>query len=166
MKEVSFIFATGESRLDWLVTTVTGSRWSHVAFRFDAEDLLVEALAFRGLLLQPGNKYETWPKSRTFRREVAEEFYSEMLSLSRRWSQQKLSYGYFTCVAIGLKEVVGFGAGRAALSLFPGKEGATLVCSEMIVKLWRIAYPDFLQGRDPRLVSPDELYQSMLACEN
>ena len=163
MKEVSFVFATGGSWLDSLVTTVTKSRWSHVALRFDAEDLLVEALVFRGLILQPGNKYDAWPVSQTIRREVPDELYFAMLTLARRWCERKLPYGYATCVAIGLKELLGARIGKAFLALLPGKEGATLVCSEMLVKLWRLGCPDFFPCKDARLVSPDELYNALLS---
>ena len=161
MKDVSFVFATGGSWLDSLVTAVTKSRWSHVALRFDAEDILVEALVFRGLILQPGNKYDTWPVNKTLRCEVSDEAYRAMLTLSQRWSEQKVPYGYATCVAIGLKELLGARIGKAFLALLPGKEGTTLVCSEMLVKLWRIGVPYFLSDMDSRLVSPDELYQEL-----
>lgn len=166
MKDVSFVFATGGSWLDSLVTTVTKSCWSHVALRFDAEDILVEALVFRGLILQPGNKYDTWPVSKTIRCEVSEDVYDTMLTMSRRWSEQKVPYGYATCVAIGLKELLGVRIGKAFLAMLQGKEGATLVCSEMLVKLWRIGFPDFFSGRDSRLVSPDELYQELSNAKN
>ena len=165
VKEVSFVFATGGSWLDSLVTTVTKSRWSHVALRFDEEDLLVEALVFRGLILQPGDKYDAWPVSQTIRRAVSDELYVAMLTMCRRWSERKLSYGYATCVAIGLKELLGARAGKAFLALFPGKEGTTLVCSEMLVKLWRLGFPDFFSGKDARLVCPDELYKALLSSD-
>ena len=162
MRQVSFIFATGESRLDFLVTTITNSSWSHVALRFDEENLIVESLAFRGCILQAGNKYDGWAKSRTIRLEVSKDVYFEMLALARRWGTQNIPYGYATCVAIGIKELLGARAGKVALGWLPGTDGSTLVCSEMLVKLWRIGFPDFLPGRDPRLVSPDELYRTLL----
>jgi len=162
MSQVSFVFATGESWLDSLVTTVTKSRWSHVALRFDAEDLLVESLVFRGLILQCGKKYEDWPVSQTISREIPDMHYKAMLVLSRSWGEQNIPYGYATCAAIGLKELLGLRIGKAALKLSPGKEGSTLVCSEMLVKLWRIAFPDFLSAMDSRLVSPDEFYRALL----
>ena len=158
MSRISFVFATGESWLDRLVTIITRSRWSHVAIRFEAENILAEALVFRGLILEPGEKYDSWPVMQMISCEVDQLFYQKMLALSRVWGEKHIPYGYPTCIAIGIKSLLGLTAGKLALKILPGKAEATLVCSEMIVKLWRIGVPDFLAGHEPRLVSPDDLY--------
>lgn len=162
MKTVSFIFATGPSWLDRLVTTVTRSPWSHVALRFDAENLLVEALAGRGFLTESGDKYAGWVSSQVVPRLAPDEIYAEMLAISRRWGEEKPPYGYATCLAIGIKELFGERAGQIALALLPVGSSDTLVCSEMLVRLWRLVEPEFLSGQDPRLVSPDQLFQALL----
>lgn len=162
MKTVSFIFATGSSWLDRLVTSVTRSPWSHVAMRFDADDLLVETLAGRGFLTGTGDKYAGWISSRVISRLVQDEIYDEMLALSRRWQAAAPPYGYATCLAIGIKELFGTRSAGTALALLPAGSAKTLVCSEMLVKLWRVAEPDFLFGQDPRLISPDQLFQTLL----
>ena len=156
---VTFIFVTGSTWLDSLVTTVTRSRWSHVALRFEQENLLVEALVGRGLILQPGHKYDAWPTRMELSRTIPPAAYAEMLAVSRRWAGGNIPYGYQTCAAIGLKELFGRKAGGWALDHLSGKTSKTMVCSELIVNLWRIAAPDFFAGREPRLVSPDELYR-------
>lgn len=161
MKGVTFVFATGTSWMDSLVTVVTKSRWSHVALRFDDDDLLVEALAGRGCILQSGNKYDEWVPSLTVPQLVSEKAYEEMLQLSRQWATENIPYGYRTCVAIGIKEMFGQRAGRLALGWLSEKSRGTLVCSEVLVRLWRIAVPKFLQERDPSLVSPDELFRHL-----
>jgi hypothetical protein len=162
VKPVSFVFATGSSWLDRLVTRVTRSPWSHVAMRFDADNLLVETLAGRGFLTGAGDKYAGWTSSSVISRQVQDEIYDEMLTLSRRWQAAAPHYGYATCLAIGIKELFGRRAGYAALAWLPAGSANTLVCSEMLVILWRLAEPDFLQGQDPRLVSPDQLFQTLL----
>ena len=159
MKTVTFIFVTGSSWLDSLVTTVTRSRWSHVALRFETEDLLVEALVGRGLILQTGHKYDVWPTRMEIPRTIPPAAYAGMLASAHRWAGGNIPYGYRTCAAIGLKELFGRKAGGWALDHFPAKTSKTMVCSELIVNLWRIAAPDFFAGREPRLVSPDELYR-------
>ena len=162
MKTVSFVFATGSSWLDRLVTSITRSPWSHVAMRFDADDLLVETLAGRGFLTGAGDKYAGWMSSRVISRQVPDEIYDEMLALSRRWQAAAPPYGYATCLAIGIKELFGRRAGYIALAVLPARAANTLVCSEMLVILWRLAEPEFLHGQDPRLVSPDQLFQTLL----
>lgn len=157
MKHVAFVFVTGTSWMDSLVTTVTKSRWSHAALRFEEDDLLVEALAGQGLILQSGKKYDGWNPSLTVPKQVQAAAYEKMLNLSRQWATENTPYGYRTCVAIGLKELFGQRAGRLALGWLASEKADTLVCSELLVKLWRIEFPNFLPGRDPRLVSPDEL---------
>ncbi len=159
MKTVTFIFVTGSSWLDSLVTTVTHSRWSHVALRFEQEGLLVEALVGRGLILQSGHKYDAWPTRIEIPRTISATTYAGMLALAHRWADGNIPYGYRTCAAIGLKELFGRKAGGWALDHLPAKTSKTMVCSELIVNLWRIAAPDFFAGREPRLVSPDELYR-------
>lgn len=159
MNTVTFVFVTGSTWLDALVTTITRSRWSHVALRFEQENLLVEALVGRGLILQPGRKYDAWPTRMELPRIIPPAAYDEMLAVSRRWAGENVPYGYRTCAAIGLKELFGRKAGGWALDHLPGKMSNTMVCSELIVKLWRITAPDFFAGREPRLVSPDELYR-------
>jgi hypothetical protein len=159
LKTVVFVFVTGSTWLDSLVTTVTRSRWSHVALRFETENLLVEALVGKGLILQPGHKYDAWPTRVEIPRTVPPAAYAEMLALARRWAGGNIPYGYRTCAAIGLKELFGRKAGGWALDHLPGKTSITLVCSELIVNLWRITAPDFFAGWEPRLVSPDELYR-------
>jgi len=161
MKSVTFVFATGTSWMDSLVTTVTKSCWSHVALRFDDDDLLVEALAGRGCILQSGKKYDGWITSLTIPQLVSEKAYVEMLQLSRQWATENIPYGYRTCVAIGMKELFGQRAGRLTLGWLSDKSRETLVCSEVLVGLWRIAVPKFLQGQDPSLVSPDELFRQL-----
>ena len=161
MKGVTFVFATGTSWMDSLVTMVTKSRWSHVALRFDDDDLLVEALAGRGCILQSGKKYDEWVPSLTVPQLVSEKAYEEMLQLSRQWATENIPYGYRTCVAIGIKEMLGQRAGRLTLGWLSEKSRETLVCSEVLVGLWRIAVPKFLQGRDPSLVSPDEFFRQL-----
>ena len=161
MKGVTFVFATGTSWMDSLVTTVTKSRWSHVALRFDNDDLLVEALAGRGCILQSGKKYDEWIPSLTVPQLVSDNAYEEMLQLSRQWTTENIPYGYRTCVAIGMKELFGQRAGRLTLGCLSEKSRETLVCSEVLVRLWRIAVPKFLQGQDPSLVSPDELFRQL-----
>ncbi len=161
MKRIAFIFVTGASWLDSLVTTVTKSSWSHVALRFDEDDILVEALAGRGLILQSGKKYEGWKPCLIVQKEIPEVDYSSMLNFCRQWAEQRTPYGYWTCLAIGLKELFGQRAGRLALQWFmPGKIDS-LVCSELMVKLWRIAKPDFLPDQEARLVSPDEFLKAL-----
>ena len=159
MKTVTFIFVTGSTWLDSIVTTVTRSRWSHVALRFEQENLLVEALVGRGLILQPGHKYDSWPTRMDIPRPIPPAAYAEMLAASRRLAGGNIPYGYRTCAAIGLKELFGRKAGGWAVDHLPGKTSTTMVCSELIVNLWRIAAPDFFVGQESRLVSPDELYR-------
>jgi len=163
MKQVTFVFATGTSLLDRLVTWVTRSPWSHVAIRFDKENVLVETQAGRGFLIhQSGDKYDDWPISRLIYRQVSEESYANMLTLCRYWQQKKVSYGYITCIVIGLKEVLGEKAAISILSLFAGLITNTMVCSELMVLLWRQVEPDFMRGRDYRLITPDEFYNALL----
>ncbi len=159
MKTVTFLFVTGSSWLDYLVTTVTRSRWSHVALRFEPDDLLVEALVGRGLILQSGSKYDDWTTRQAISRDVPERAYYGMLEQSQRWARQNIPYGYRTCLAIGLKVLLGEAAGEWALQQLPGRRLNNMVCTELIVKLWRMAEPEFLPGQEPRLVSPDELYR-------
>lgn len=146
--------------MDSLVTTVTRSRWSHVALIFEDDSVLVESLAGRGTILQPEGKYDNWTRCLRVRKLVSVPVYDEMLRLSRQWASANISYGYRTCVAIGLKELLGQRAGLLALDCLTGRMD-TMVCSEMAVELWRVADPDFLPGREARLVSPDELYQAL-----
>ncbi len=162
MKRVSFVFATGASWLDRLVTAVTRSEWSHAALRFDADDLLVEALVGRGFLLEPGDKYAGWERSQTISCDVSDEAYAAMLVQVQQWQRSMIGYGYATCLAIGVKESIGVWAGRAILSILAVFTSNTLVCSEMLVKLWRYVEPDFLAGQDCRLVSPEALYRVLL----
>ena len=162
MKQVSFVFATGESWLDRLVTVFTRSAWSHVALRFEDSDLLVEALAGRGLLLEPGNKYADWRRSQALSFSVSDDSYAAMLAQAHQWQKSAIGYGYATCLAIGIKEIFGVWAGRALLALLAGFAANTLVCSEMLVKLWRQVEPDFFIGQDCRLVSPEQLYRVLL----
>lgn len=166
MTGVTFVFATGSSWLDSLVTTVTKSRWSHVALRFESENLLVEALVGRGFLLQPGGKYDGWPVSESIRQSIPEKVQAQMLECCSRWAQTQVPYGYRTCVAIGMKEIFGRRAGQLAMEWLPAGETETLVCSEMLVKLWRMAVPDFLPGLEPQLVNPNELYQALRRFNN
>lgn len=163
MKQVSIVFATGASWLDRLVTRVTKSPWSHVALRFDSDNILVEALAGAGFLIRDGKKYDGWVVSQTIRLQISEADYGNMLRLSRRWEKDRIAYSYKTCIAIGIKEVFGAPMAKACLILFPGLDSNKMVCSEMIVRLCRQANPDFLSGLDPRLVSPDELYRVLTA---
>lgn len=163
MKRVSFVFATGLTWLDRLVTRVTKSPWSHVALRFDSDNILVEALAGTGFIIQEGGKYSDWPVSRSISLEISEADYENMLQLSLSWNADGIAYGYKTCLLIGIKEVFGPPVAKACLKVFPGLDSNKMVCSEMIVNLWRQANPEFLSGRDPRLVSPDELYQVLIA---
>ena len=168
MKCVTFIFVTGASWMDSLVTTVTKSRWSHVALLFEDNDLLVEELAGHGLILQSGKKYDGWNPSLTVAKQVPVLSYEKMLSRSRQWATEKTPYGYRTCVAIGLKELFGQRVGRLALRWLPPERRDSIVCSELMVKLWRIAFPDFLSGHEARLVSPDELLKVLTEkfCQN
>lgn len=161
MKSVSFIFVTGSSWLDYLVTSVTGSQWSHVALRFDHDDLMVESLAGRGLILQGGKKYEDWSPLTVIPRLVPSPVYSEMLELAQKWKIGEISYGYRTCAAIGVKELMGQRAGRLVLAWLTAGRKETLVCSEMIVKLWRLADPLFMADLEPCLISPDELFKNL-----
>jgi hypothetical protein len=161
MKSVAFIFVTGTSWMDSLVTTVTKSRWSHVVLRFEEDILLVEALAGRGFIVQSGNKYDGWEPSLTVTKQVPAAAYDKMLESSRQWATENTPYGYRTCVAIGVKELCGERAGLLALKWLTAGRANSLVCSELMVMLWRIAYPDFLPGRESRLVSPDELYKAL-----
>jgi hypothetical protein len=94
-----------------------------------------------------------------FSRTIPSAAYDKMLAVSRRCADETIAYGYRTCAAIGLKEFFGRKVGEWALAQLPAKTEQTMVCSELIVKLWRIAAPDFFVGREPRLVSPDELYR-------
>lgn len=163
MKKVVFIFATGDIWLDRLVTWFTRSPWSHVAFRFVEDDLLVEALAGRGLLIQPGGKYDKWSGGKKqIYIEVSSEAYVQMLELACFWRNQKIPYGYVTCLAIGINNLFGEKWARLFLDFWPNKEKKHLICSEMIVDLWRVADPFFLQGKDSRLISPDDLLKSLL----
>ena len=157
MKQVSFIFATGESWLDRLVTTATRATWSHVALRFDEDNLLVEALAGRGLLLEAGDKYAGWQRSQIVSCSIDDGAYAAMLSQVHQWKRMTIAYGYATCLAIGVKELLGFRAGRSLLALLSGASSNTLICSEMLVKLWRYAEPDLMTGHDCRRVSPEQL---------
>jgi hypothetical protein len=166
MKRVSFIFATGESWLDRLVTFVTRSAWSHVAFRFDDDGLLTEALAGRGFLLEPVDRFNGWERSQTISCSVSDDSYAAMLVQATRWRQSSIAYGYATCLAIGVKEVFGVWAGRTMLALLEGFAANTLVCSEMLVKLWRYVEPDFLAEQDCRLVSPEQLHRILLQMED
>ena len=161
MKTISLIFATGPSWLDRLVTSVTHSPWSHVALRFDAENLLVETLAGRGFLTGAGDKYVGWTSSTVVSRLVPDDIYDQMLATSRGWAAEKIPYGYATCLAIGIKEVFGNRAGQIVLALLSAGSADTLVCSEMLVKLWRLVEPEFLSGQDARLVSPEQLFQAV-----
>lgn len=163
MKQVSFIFATGAGWMDRLVTWTTRSCWSHAALRFEADGCLVEALAGRGLILQPGGKYDGWEPALSIAKWVPAGIYDEMLCLSRTWASQKVPYGYGTCMAIGFRELFGPDAGRLTLRLLPGNCGRTLVCTEALAKLWRIADPGFFADRDPRLISPEELFRALSA---
>lgn len=112
--------------------------------------------------MESGNKYEGWTKSQTISCCIDDEVYSLMLAQSYRWKQESVDYGYATCLAIGIKELVGVRAGQAMVELLPRSSAKTMVCSEMLVKLWRHAAPDFLAGQDCRLVSPEQLYQGLL----
>lgn len=159
MKGVSFVFATGSSWLDRLVTRVTRSPWSHVALRFDDDDILVEAQAGKGILVGTGGKYANWTMSLALSRFVADDVYEEMMTQAYRWKTAAVPYGYATCLAIGVKELCGLQAAVIMLSMLSRFFGETLVCSEMLVKLWRIAEPEFMVGQDCRLVSPDQLFQ-------
>jgi len=161
VRQVTFIFATGTSWMDLLVTSVTKSRWSHAALRFDADNLLVEALAGKGLILQPGGKYDGWIESLSVPQLVPKQLYDEMIQLSRHWADEKIPYGYRTCLAIGMQNLFGHRTGRLTLQLLPGKSKKTLVCSEALVTLWRIAAPDFMAGLEARLLSPDEICQTL-----
>lgn len=163
MTRVTFIFATGASWMDSLVTAVTKSQWSHVALRFDNDDVLLEALAGHGLILQSGGKYDGWKPSLTCAKLVSEQTYDEMIYRSRQWAAANIQYGYRTCVAIGMKELFGQRAGHLALGWLTGSGVETLVCSEVLVNLWRVAVPEFMMGWESRLVSPDELYQALTA---
>lgn len=163
MKQVTFVFATGASWLDRLVTSVTRSPWSHVALRFDNENVLVEILAGRGFIIHPsGKKYDDWPISRSIHRQISEQSYVNMLTLCRYWEQKQVSYGYITGMVIGMKEFFGVNAASTLLAVFAGLVSNTMVCSELMVNLWRQVEPDFLPGQDHRLVSPNEFYQALL----
>ncbi len=163
MRQITFVFATGESWMDSMVTRVTKSRWSHVAIKFDTDDILVEALAGKGLILQSGQKYDEWIPSLFVTKQVSEAAYDKMLSLSRQWAALNIPYGYRTCAAIGVQELFGRYAGQLALDGFVQNRMETLVCSEVLVTLWRIADPSFLPGREARLVSPNEFLQALKA---
>ena len=163
MRQITFIFATGKSLMDSMVTRVTKSQWSHVALRFDTDNILVEALAGKGLILQSGQKYDEWTPSLFVTKQVSETAYDSMLSLSRQWAATNIPYGYRTCAAIGVKELFGRNAGQLALDWFVQNRMETLVCSELLVTLWRIAVPSFLPGREARLVSPNEFLQALKA---
>ena len=163
MKQVTLIFATGTTWMDSLVTSITKSRWSHAALRFDDDNLLVEALAGRGLILQPGGKYDGWIESLSVPQLVPKQLYDEMIQLSRHWADENISYGYRTCLAIGMQNLFGQRTGRLMLELLPGKSEKTLVCSEVLVTLWRIASPDFMAGLEARLLCPDEICQALTA---
>jgi hypothetical protein len=165
MAKVSFIFAVGTSWLDSLVTMVTKSPWSHVALRFDSEDLLVEALVGQGTILQPGSKYDTWPGTFVITRDVKQDEAIQMLLFSRCLADKKLRYGYGTCAAIGIKQIFGHRAARIFLLFLPSRQAETMVCSELLVKLWRISHPNFLFDQDSRLVSPAELHRALLLPE-
>ena len=159
MKQISFVFATGASWLDRLVTKITRSPWSHVALRFDDDDILVEAQAGKGFLVGAGGKYADWTMSQALSRFVADDVYKEMMNQAYRWKTAAVPYGYTTCLAIGVKEICGQRAALTLLSMLPRFFDETLVCSEMLVKLWRIADPEFMTGQDCRLISPDQLFQ-------
>ena len=159
MKQISFVFATGASWLDRLVTKITRSPWSHVALRFDDDDILVEAQAGKGFLVGAGGKYADWTMSQALSRFVADDVYKEMMAQAYRWKTAAVPYGYATCLAIGVKELCGLQAAVIMLSMLPRFFDETLVCSEMLVKLWRIAEPEFMTGQDCRLISPDQLFQ-------
>lgn len=162
MKRIAFVFVTGASWLDSLVTTVTKSRWSHVALRFEEDDILVEALAGRGVIVQSGKKYDGWNSSLIVQKEIPEMDYATMLNLCKQWATQKIPYGYWTCLAIGVKELFGQRAGRLALEGFMLAKTNSFVCSELMVKLWRIGTPEFLPDHEARLVSPDELLKALV----
>ena len=161
MKRIAFVFVTGASWLDSLVTTVTKSSWSHVALCFEEDDILVESLAGRGLILQSGKKYDGWNPSLIVQKEISEMDYATMLNLCRQWAEKRTPYGYWTCLAIGLKELFGQRVGRLALRCFMPCKIESLVCSELMVKLWRIVASDFLTDHEARLVSPDELLKAL-----
>ena len=162
MKRVSYVFATGETWLDRLVTVATRSEWSHVAFWFEEADLLVESQAGRGFLLERGIKYADWRKSKQISFSVSDDSYAALLAQSHQWQRSAIGYGYATCLAIGIKELLGGWAGRALLAMLPRSAAETLVCSELLVKLWRQVEPGFFAGQDCRLVSPEELYRVLL----
>jgi len=164
MRQVTIVFATGKSWLDTIVTTVTKSRWSHVALRFDNEGLLVEALAGKGLILQPGRKYDEWKPRLFVTVQISEPAYEEMLSLSRQWAETNIPYGYRTSLAIGVKELFGKRVGTLALSWFTNTRVKDWVCSELLATLWRIEDPSFLQDCEPRLLTPDEIFQALILC--
>ena len=151
--------------MDSLVTAITRSRWSHVALRFESDNVLAEALVGRGFILQPGGKYDGWNSRLGVPQLISGQAYNEMLYLSREWAEKRIPYGYQTCVAIGLKELFGLHAGSFALRWLLRPED-TLVCSEMMVKLFRSSSPDFLLGKEARLVTPDELYQALMKGQN
>lgn len=161
MRQITFIFATGKSWMDSTVTRVTKSRWSHVALRFDPDNILVEALAGKGLILQSGQKYDEWKPSLFVTKQVSPAAYASMISLARQWAATRIPYGYRTCAAIGVKELFGRHAGQLALDWFVQNGMETLVCSEVLVTLWRIANPPFLPGQEARLVSPNEFLQAL-----
>lgn len=159
MKTVTFIFATGDIWLDHLVVWITRSPWSHVALQFNNDQVLVETLAGRGFLMLTAGKYDIWPgKIKRITREISAAAYDEMLELAFSWNGQQVQYGYSTCLLIGVKQLLGANVANRMLEYFPGIGKDRLVCSEMIVALWRVAAPDFLAGKDPRLVSPAELF--------
>ena len=88
-----------------------------------------------------------------------------MLGVSREWGRQQIPYGYLTCAAIGAKALMGPKAGKLVLDSVPNGMNRTLVCSEMVVNLWRLGFPNFLAGTDARLVNPDDLFQVLSAGE-
>ena len=163
MKQISFLFVTGDSWLDLLVTKVTRSRWSHVALRFDDDQILVEALAGRGVRVESGDRYENWPRNVEVSGFVTNAAYEAMRLQAEQWVEQEVTYGYLTCLSIGIKELFGLQAAKASLHLKRNSRRTTLVCSEMAVILWRLTDPGFFSGRDPELVSPDELYKILLS---
>jgi hypothetical protein len=161
MKQITFVFATGDSWMDRLVMLVTKSHWSHVAMKFDDDEILVEALAGKGLILQAGKKYDDWAPSTSITRLVSESAYEQMLTLSQRWGAANVSYGYRTCLAIGVRELLGQQAGSWALECLCWRKKETLVCSELLIKLWRVQDPQFLSGSDPRLSSPEDIFKAL-----
>jgi len=156
MAKVTLIIVGGESKIDKLITGITGGAKSHVAISILGSTL--EALGIKdendiypGVWLHSPLKHINHPDATFIGVDIPDVVSAE--DTARRLIGTL--YGYVDCVNGGIYNLTGI--------QLPGDGNLTANCSETVVRVLRAGGFDILPGVDADCITPGDIYKEVVA---